>query len=80
MYGYENGTDMSLLVYDYVKTTTVLEDWSQHGGLNIQICLSLSHSLIEHSKVYCELYTWCSLFGVVVCWSRLQLTVEQSLS
>ena len=30
MYGYENGADMSLLVYDYVKTTTVLDDWSQH--------------------------------------------------
>ena len=30
MYGYDNGADMSLLVYDYVETTTVLEDWSQH--------------------------------------------------
>ena len=62
MYGYENGTDMSLLVYDHVKTTTVLEDWSQHGGLNIQS--SLSHSLIEHSKVYCE-----AVYLVFIIWS-----------
>lgn len=79
MYGYEYGADMSLLVYDHVKTTTVLEDWSQHGGLNIQISLSLTHSS-NTLKCIVKLYTWCSLFGVVVCWSRLQLTVEQSLS